>query len=264
MILTIDESGSDRWATVCDEILRDCGNQAGFYLEESERTGGTILELGCATGRISTCLAMAGMEVVGVDPSSSMLNLARQKGMAAKIGDGSSLNFVQARLPDFAGIPSRAFSLVIVPNNGFLSLLTVPDELQFLGDLKERVADGGKVIIDVEVPNPEILVSDSDILYHLGDVTMDTGSIVTLWERRIYDPHTQIATKWMVVEESDESGLTTQRFHHSYDMRYIYRWEMQHLLRLCGFEILDLLGDFKRNDFDERSDRMVWVVSPTR
>ena len=45
-------------------------------------------------------------------------------------------------------------------------------------------------------------------------------------------------------------------------LRYVHRWEMHHLLELCGFEVLDLYGDFDRSPFDETSAEMVWVAGP--
>jgi ubiquinone/menaquinone biosynthesis C-methylase UbiE len=45
------------------------------------RSVGTILDLGCGTGRFSQCLALRfGARVVGLDPSEKMLEQARRKG----------------------------------------------------------------------------------------------------------------------------------------------------------------------------------------
>ena len=36
--------------------------------------------------------------------------------------------------------------------------------------------------------------------------------------------------------------------------------EMHHLLESCGFEILELYGDFDRSEYNESSLEMVWIV----
>jgi hypothetical protein len=37
---------------------------------------------------------------------------------------------------------------------------------------------------------------------------------------------------------------------------------MQHLLRLSGFEVVDLYGGFDREPFGASSRRMVWIATP--
>ena len=44
--------------------------------------------------------------------------------------------------------------------------------------------------------------------------------------------------------------------------RYIHVWEMRHLLTRCGYQVIDLFGDFERTHFDETSTEMVWVTAP--
>ena len=45
-----------------------------------------------------------------------------------------------------------------------------------------------------------------------------------------------------------------------YQLRYCHRWEVHHMLQLCGFEIEALYGDFDLSDFDESSTEMIWVA----
>ena len=37
---------------------------------------------------------------------------------------------------------------------------------------------------------------------------------------------------------------------------------MRHLLASCGYQVLDLFGDFDRAPFDETSTEMVWITAP--
>src|SRR5690242_5009291 len=52
-----------------------------LYLDEAARAGepGTVLEIGCGTGRLTLPLARAGHVVTGVDLSPAMLARARSK-----------------------------------------------------------------------------------------------------------------------------------------------------------------------------------------
>jgi len=57
-----------------------------FYVEEAQRSPGRVLALACGTGRVTIPLALAGIDVVGIDLSEPMLDIAREK--LAKLGEG--------------------------------------------------------------------------------------------------------------------------------------------------------------------------------
>jgi hypothetical protein len=51
-----------------------------------------------------------------------------------------------------------------------------------------------------------------------------------------------------------------ERLLHSFKMRYFYRYEMEHLLRLFGFEVVELYGDFDKSAFKSESPEMIFVA----
>lgn len=50
-----------------------------FYLAHAGTTSTRVLDLGCGTGRLATALAARGYAVVGVDPATAMLDVARHR-----------------------------------------------------------------------------------------------------------------------------------------------------------------------------------------
>ena len=64
----------------------------------------------------------------------------------------------------------------------------------------------------------------------------------------------------MIIEELDAAGVMLRRLYRDYDLRYCHRWEVHHLLRLCGYEVEALYGDFDLSEFDESSTEMVWAA----
>src|SRR5229473_567646 len=50
-----------------------------FYLDLAKQFGGPVLEIACGTGRILLPSARAGIEINGVDKSSSMLQVLREQ-----------------------------------------------------------------------------------------------------------------------------------------------------------------------------------------
>jgi hypothetical protein len=67
-------------------------------------------------------------------------------------------------------------------------------------------------------------------------------------------------TKGIPVEEVDAmTGQLVGTIRSSLTLRYIFRYEMQHLLTLAGFRIEALFGDFKRGPFLAGGEQ-IWVA----
>jgi hypothetical protein len=47
-------------------------------------------------------------------------------------------------------------------------------------------------------------------------------------------------------------------------VRYIHRFEFEHLLTVCGFEVEALYGWFDKTPFGPASTEMVWLAKPFR
>ena len=78
-------SAYDKIARVYDPWSVSVVEDVPFYLDEAERSGGPVLELGVGTGRIAVPIAAAGIEVVGVDLSAGMLEVARERAALAGV-----------------------------------------------------------------------------------------------------------------------------------------------------------------------------------
>lgn len=254
----MDISPYDAWADIYDAVFSYVVDDIPFYLEEAKRSGGAVLELGCGTGRVAIPIAQAGIDVVGLDSSPAMLERARQKRDAV---GASNLTLMQADMSDF-DLPHR-FSLVIIPFRGLLSLLSVEDEVRTLTNIRRHLAPGGKFAFDIFVPDLDMLVQEGDVPYHFRDVTdPSTGKRMVIWNQTSYDAYSQVMSIRTTIEELNLAGRVSGKMYRDFALRYIFRWEMYHLLRSCGYEILALHGDFQRGDFDESSDEMIWIASP--
>ena len=258
----------DRWAEIYDSVYSYVVEDISFYVDEARNSGGRVLELGCGTGRVALPIAQAGVDIVGLDFSTVMLDEARRKMIGSQPLSGS-LTLVEGDMRDFSlggelgeGEP---FSLAIIPFRGFLSLLSVGDQVRALVNIKRHLSPGGKLILSIFVPDPSMLVQEVDGPYHFRDVTdPGTGRQFVLWQQNRYDNYSQIVNTRTIIEELDEDGVVRERKYRDFQLRYIHRWEMHHLLRMCGFEVLDLFGDFSRSDFDDTSTEMIWVAGVPR
>jgi SAM-dependent methyltransferase len=106
-------------------------------IAEAVPAGGSILDLGCGTGRIAAGLVQRGYRVVGVDQSAEMLEHA------------SGFETVQAPI---AGLElGREFDAVLLASN----LVNIPDDADrraVLATAVRHLAPGGRVIVQWEPP----------------------------------------------------------------------------------------------------------------
>ncbi|TMK83299.1 MAG: class I SAM-dependent methyltransferase, partial [Actinobacteria bacterium] len=138
----------DHWA----EPQRD---DIPFYVKRATAVKGPVVELGAGTGRIAIPIARAGQEVIGVDTSGAMLTEAARR--AATEGVAGRITFVEADMRTFVADPP--VELVIIPFRGFLHLLTVEDQLAALASIRRSLVPGGRLVLNIFVPDPEIQVS---------------------------------------------------------------------------------------------------------
>ena len=256
----MSDSAYDLWAEIYDSVYSYVTDDIPFYVDEARRSGGPVLELGCGTGRVAIPIAEAGRDIVGLDSSEAMLSIARSKVQRLAPGSGS-LSLVNGDMREFS--LGHKFQLVIIPFRGFLALLTVEDQVRTLDEIKRHLAPGGRLIFNIFVPDLNMLVQEGDVSYHFRDVTdPGTGTRMVLWHQSSYDNYNQIINARTMVEELDQEGAVGRRLYRDFQLRYAHRWEMHHLLRKCGYEVLDLFGDFDRSPFDETTTEMVWVAAP--
>ena len=254
----MDISPYDSWAEIYDSLFSYVVDDISYYVEEATLSGGTVLELGCGTGRVSIPIARAGIDIVGIDASSAMLARAREKSREAGI---PNLKLLWADMRDFN--LSSEFNLVIIPFRGLLSLLSVDDEIRTLTNIKRHLAPGGKLIFDIFVPDLNMMVQEGDVPYHFRDVTdTETGRHLVVWNQANYDAFSQVMSIRTTIEQLDDSGRVSSKMYRDFALRYIFRWEMHHLLGLCGYVVRAMYGNFERGEFREDSTEMVWVASP--
>ena len=248
----------DEWADFYDWVYAWKRDDIPFYVEEAKRAGGPVLELGCGTGRVAIPVAQAGVEVVGLDISTKMLQVARRKARSLGPIDGK-LTWVRGDMRGFS--LDRKFSLVIIPYRGFLSVLSLEEQRRLEG-IKAHLLPGGKLVFDIFVPDLNTLTEGTAAPVHSWDVTHpDTGRRMVVWDQSRFDNHNQIIDVRMIIEELNGAGEMVRKLYRDFQLRYIHRYEAQHLLELCGFQVLDLFGDFERQPLDEASNDMVWVAA---
>jgi SAM-dependent methyltransferase len=237
-----------------DAVVRD---DIPFYVElarEAAAKDQTVLELGCGTGRVTLPIAGAGVEIVGLDSSPAMLDVARGK------PGGHDLHWVEGDMADFK--LDRRFGLVIVPFRSFLLLLTTAEQKSCLRCIHDHLVEGGRLALNMFNPDLITIASWNGARRGLWEREPLPGGRVR-WSSRRYRAASQQLEADEVTDELSDAGAIISRLSKTLRLRYVFRYEMEHLLALSGFEVEALFGWFDRRPFEDDSSEMVWVAKKT-
>lgn len=157
-----------------------------FFLDIIRTSGQPVLDVGCGTGRLLLDFLSQAIDIDGVDNSTEMLNLCRQK--AADLGIKPTLfesDMESLCLP-------RKYQTIIVPSSSFQLVLDLFNAEKAMSQFFTHLLPGG------------ILVMPFMLLWKRGEpfenpwrqtgekVRPGDGAIVRRWSYSRYDPETQL------------------------------------------------------------------------
>lgn len=245
----------DLFAHYYDADMGDFADDLPLYTELARRSGGPVLDAMCGTGRVVVPLAAAGIATVGLDISPAMVEIVA--GKRAAQGLGQRLRVVQGDVRRFD--LGEQFGLILVPLNSFMHLETVDDQLAALGALRRHLAPGGQLVIDLFNPDPRDLMTDQGVLVYERTFTSALGRPVQKFVIRRTDAAAQRQSVEFVYDELDADGRLTRRSL-SFVMRWLYRFEAQHLLARAGFQLEALYGDYDLEPYSGESPQLILVA----
>jgi SAM-dependent methyltransferase len=225
-----------------------------FFVELARESKGPVLEIGCGTGRVLIPTARAGIEIVGLDTSAAMLAVCRQK--LAREGDK-----VRARVHLLEGDMrafdlGREFRLVTIPFRPFQHLPTIEDQRACLGCIHRHLVPGGRLVLDIFNPSLAYLTEDRylDELQNVEPVfTMPDGRKVLRRHRIVSrDLFNQLQEVEMVYCVTYPDGRE-ERLSHRFRMRYLFRFEAEHLLARSGFEVEQVYADYDKSPYGSKN-----------
>ena len=220
-----------------------------FFIEESRAANGPVLEVGCGTGRVLIPTSRAGLSIVGLDSSAAMLSRCRAKLEAEPDDVRSRVRLFEGDMRDFA--LGQTFALVTIPFRPFQHLLTVDDQLACLTSINRHLEPGGRVILDLFNPSLDYLVNRQ-----VGEV-LPEGPPVDLPDGRRLERHFRITAQDRFTQVNDieliydvtESDGRKRRALHAFRMRYLFRYEAEHLLARSGFAVDQLFAGYDRSPY---------------
>ena len=241
----------DALANLYDLQYANYRDDIAFYARLAERLGAErILELGAGSGRVSVPLARRGFVVTALEPSSKMLEQA--KNYAAR--ENVQINFVQADARDFS--LETCFPLIIAPFNMLMHLYTLPDQDAALRCIQHHLEDGGVFAFDLYQPQFGL----EGVLRHEGETfELSDGSRLDVFLRQQIDKIAQICTTTYYCDTvAPDQSLKREIL--TLTQRYYTRFELERWLN--GFR-LEWYGDFSGNRLTEKSPYLIGVARKT-
>jgi SAM-dependent methyltransferase len=220
-----------------------------FFVEEAQASGGPVLEVGCGTGRILIPTARAGVDIVGLDLSPHMLQVCQKRLLDEPESVQSRVRLIQADMRDFN--LAETFKLVTLPFRPFQHLTTVEDQMSCLQAMYQHLSVGGRLILDLFNPSLEMLVQDN-----LGQEFGEEPEFTAPDGRRVVRRHKVVSRDYSnqinqieLVYYVRHADGREERLVHAFPMRYLFRFETEHLLVRCGFALESVYADYDKRPY---------------
>lgn len=243
--LDLSYSDSQFVAEFYDHVVpyRDRGD-INFYLEQAKKYGGPVLELGCGTGRVLLPVARSGIQITGVDLSAHMLAVCRQRLARENEVIQENVDLLHGEMSSVQ--IERKFTLVTSPFRAFQHLLTVEAQIGALMNANRHLKTGGHLLLDVFNPSLHAL-TDENFGKEFGEepeFDLPDGRRVVRTHRIMNrDLINQLSSVELIYTVTNPNGQT-ERLIHAFKMRHFFRFEMEHLLARCGFQVEAVYSDF--------------------
>ena len=283
--LFMDNVPYEEWGSYLTGLLREYGICSG-----------TVADLGCGTGKMTRLLAAAGYDMIGVDNSEEMLEIAREAEYEADAwsaaeawdeADETDALEEYAELgepdePEESDEPDEPDEPDELPNGGILYLLEDMRELELYGSVRAVVsvcdsmnyileeADLREVFSRVHeyLEEDGVFIFDLNTVYKyrdlLGETTIaenrEEGSFI--WEN-YFDEESAVNEYdlTLYIREDGESYRRFEEVHYqrAYDLKTIDR-----LLADAGMELTAAYDAFTKEPVRDDSERIYVVARPRR
>jgi len=207
-----------------------------FYVEYAKKQNGEVLELGCGTGRVAIPIAKAGLYVTGLDLSTQMLDVFREK-LAASPGLADRITLVHGNMADFCF--GRKFPLIIVPFRAFLCLTKERDIENSLVCVREHLTDDGLFVVDVfnTRPNMDNWCHGEEIQWEKFDEKSGRHVVKKVGQDKI-DRENQIIYLHFAFEVT-YPDKRTERIVDELKLKYYYNAQLRAHVEKAGMEVAE-------------------------
>lgn len=235
----------------------DYGAWADFFEECFDRylpcRPELVLDLACGTGSMTLELAKRGYDMIGVDGSSDMLNIAFDRKYDLELK-----NDVLFLLQDMREFELYGTVGAITCCLDSLNYLTGEGELERVFSLAHNYLDpDGLFLFDMNTPHKfENIYAQNTYVYEEEDCG---GEVFCVWQN-YYDKKSGLCDFKLTVFEKTEEGTSYSRRDEEQCERCYSKEEVASSLKKNGFELINIYSDFKFTPASDTDERWYFVA----
>lgn len=217
-----------------------CSYLTGLFKEYGVKSGSLVCELGCGTGSMTRLLAQAGYDMIGIDLSEEMLDVARYEHPEEE----SDILYLNQDMREFELFGTVAAVVSVCDSMNYLT--SEEDLLQVFRMVNNYLDPGGYFIFDMKTEyHYEVLMGNRTIVDNREDCSL-------IWEN-FYDKETHINQYDITIyskaefEEEEEAGEELPPLYERMEESHIQRAypveKIISLLQEAGLEFVSVYGD---------------------
>jgi SAM-dependent methyltransferase len=226
-----------------------------FFLNETKKTSGKVLELMSGTGRVSIPLLEAGVKLTCVDisPKSNAILRSKLEQRGLKT-DVYQMDVCRLDIP-------KKFAMIIIPFHSFAHIVLPYDQRKALDRIHHHLLPGGTFICTLGNPTLRKQGVDGQLRLANSYPLAEKHGKLLLWILEQVDPDDdQVVDAMEFFEAYDAEGVMVSKRFMELHFRLSPKDEFEDLLKATGFSIKAIYGDYAYTEFDEASSLyMIWV-----
>lgn len=228
-----------------------------FYLELAKKLAAkTIIDIGCGTGLLTCELAKQGHQVIGVEPSRLMLEVAKK----SPCGD-------QVKWVEGGALTLEVFNADLAIMTGHVAQFHLEDEnwLNSLKSIHKALKPGGYLAFESRNPAVQPWAGNQEHKH-----TGSTDWYAPDFRKKYVDPLEGEIEVWLDIVEIKDNKLTTD-MHYKFSktgeellsrntLKYRSREEITQSLEEAGFEIENVYGNWDWSKANSESPEFIFVA----
>lgn len=229
-----------------------------FFINETKKAAGEVLELMSGTGRVSIPLIEAGVKLTCVDLSAESNSILesklRQKGLHA---DVYQMDVCELEL-------NKKFEMIIIPFHSFAHIASPDVQRKAIARIQEHLLPDGTFICTLGNPTTRRKAVDGQLRLYRSYPLPDNESLLLWGVENFNDDDDQIVEAMQFYEEYDAKGVLKSKRLLELHFRLTQRDEFEELVKEEGFKVKAFYGDYAYSEFSDDSPFMIWILENTR